>query len=303
MYQFCFNDCMPNTASENSLTECLQNTLKEYNEVKKSYPENVDGIVTSYRISQFLLNANNFSLENCVASMTDKDLRTLAYRIFSKHPIEKYYAEINEDDLLQKDYTITVAGTNHTAINPVIVSSNNGVLFTLGLHNDLRKDVLRITSNTTATVDVNNLFGLDVNTTYIKDLIKQSITDKLGNFEKLLKMIGANSCSTRFKKSFDGLSSKVQLSILEHFEAAKKRKGVTPFFADKDLIKDVTPEKIPFKVYELRIFSPVAYRVYFYEAQAKTYLAMAEKKPADKKQDTHIDAATSIISQLLYLDQ
>lgn len=303
MYQFCFNDCIPNTASEHSLTQCFVETLKEYNDVKKEYPEEVDGIVTSVSINDFILNAQlNYNLATCVSAMPDKDLRTLAYRIFTKHPIEKHYAEINEEDLLQNDYTINIDGTNHTAINPVIVSVNNGVLFTLGLHQDLRKDVLKIISNTEATVDVNNLFGLAENTTYIKEIIKQSTIDKLENFEKLLAIIGTNTYSPRFKKSFDGLSSQVQESILEHFEAAKARNGVTPFFADNDLIKDVSQEGIAFRVFELRIFKPVPFRVYFYEGQTRTYLAMVEKKPADKKQDNHIDAATSIISQMRLME-
>lgn len=303
MYQFCFNDCIPNTASEHSFTQCFVETLKEYNDVKKEYPEEVDGIVTSVSINDFILNAQlNYNLATCVSAMPDKDLRTLAYRIFTKHPIEKHYAEINEEDLLQNDYTINIDGTNHTAINPVIVSVNNGVLFTLGLHQDLRKDVLKIISNTEATVDVNNLFGLAENTTYIKEIIKQSTIDKLENFEKLLAIIGTNTYSPRFKKSFDGLSSQVQESILEHFEAAKARNGVTPFFADNDLIKDVSQEGIAFRVFELRIFKPVPFRVYFYEGQTRTYLAMVEKKPADKKQDNHIDAATSIISQIRLME-
>jgi hypothetical protein len=303
MYQFCFNDCIPNTASEHSLTQCLVETLKEYNEVKKEYPEDVDGIVTSVSINDFILNAQlNYNLATCVSAMPDKDLRTLAYRIFTKHPIENYYAEIDEEDLLRKDYTITIAGTNHTAINPVIVSVNNGVLFTLGLHQDLRKDVLQASSKANATVDINNLFGHAVNTTFIKALIKQSLTDKLENFEKLLAIIGTNSYSPRFKKSFDGLSSQVQQSILEHFEAAKNRNGITPFFSDNDLVKDVSPIGIAFRVFELRVFKPVPFRVYFYERQTRTYLAMVEKKPAEKKQDNHIDAATSIISQMILME-
>ncbi len=303
MYQFCFNNCIPNTASEHSLTQCLVDTLKEYNDVKKEYPDEVDGIVTSVSINDFILNAQlNYNLATCVSAMPDKDLRTFAYRIFTKHPIEKHYAEINEEDLLQNDYQLNIDGTNHTAINPVIVSVNNGVLFTLGLHQDLRKDVLNIISNTEATVDVNNLFGLAENTTYIKEIIKQSTIDKLENFEKLLAIIGNNTYSPRFKKSFDGLSSQVQESILEHFEAAKARNGITPFFADNDLVKDVSEQGIAFRVFELRIFKPVPFRVYFYEGQTRTYLAMVEKKPADKKQDNHIDAATSIISQMRLME-
>lgn len=303
MYQFCFNDCIPNTANEHSLTQSLMETLKEYNSVKKEYSDEVDGIVTALSINDFILNTQlNYRLSTCVAGMPDKDLRTFAYRVFTKYPIEKYYAQIDEVDLLQKDYTITIAGTSHTAFNPVIISENNGVLFTLGLHQDLRKNILTISSIANTTVDVNNLFGHDVNTTYIKGIIKQSLTDKLENFEKLLAIIGNNSYSPRFKKSFDGLSLQVQQSILEHFEAAKKRNGVTPFFSDNDLVKDVSQDGLAFRVFELRIFKPVPFRVYFYEGQTRTYLAMVEKKPADKKQDNHIDAATSIISQMRLME-
>ncbi len=304
MYQFCFNDCIPKTESQYSLTQCLVATLKEYISVKREYPEEVDGIVTSVSANDIILNTLlNYDLASCISGITDKDLRTIAYRTFSKHPIENYYFEIDEDDLLLKDYTITIAGANHSAIYPVIVSVNNGILFTLGLHPDLQRNVLTINSNTNSTVDVNNLYGHSVNTTFIKELINQSLTDKLENFEKLLDIIGANSYSDRFKKSFDGLSSQVQQSIIDHFKAARDRNGITPFFADNDLVKDVSSEGIYFRVYELRIFKPVPFRVYFYEGKMKTYLAVVEKKPADKKQDNHINAAASIISQMLIVER
>jgi hypothetical protein len=304
MYQFCFNDCIPDTASEHSLRQCLIDTLQQYNEVKKEYPNEVDGVVTSVSIHDFILNAQlNYSLASCVSGIPDKDLRTIAYRIFTKYPIDKHYSDIDDEDLLQNDYAITIGGTKHVAFNPVITSLNNGVLFTLGLHQDLRKNVLTVGSNTNATVDVNNLFGLDINTTYVKDLIKQSTIGKPENFQRLLEIIGDHTISPRFKKSFDRLSSQVQIAILEHFEAAKNRNGITPFFSDNDLVKDVSQQGIAFRVFELRIFQPVPFRVYFYEAQNKIYLAMVEKKPSDKKQDSHIDSATSIISQMLLMQK
>jgi hypothetical protein len=303
MFDFFFNDCIPNNYSKLSLTQCLEQTLSEYNDIKKSYPTEVDGIITSTSILNFIVNQENYSLADCIASMSNKDLRTLAYRIFLKYPIEKYSSKINEDELLAKEYSITVSGTIHTAINPVIVSFNNGVLFTLGLHNDLRKDILTISSNTTATVNVNNLFGLEINTTYIKNLVKQSLTKKLGNFDKFLDLIGANTYSSRFASGFEDASSQVQVSILEHVEAAINRNGSSKFFADGTLIKDVTPEKFDFRVLELRIFSPVAYRIYFYEAADKTYLALIEKKPADKKQSIHITASASTIKQMILLEK
>lgn len=303
MLVFFFNDCIPNTYDKFSLTQCLEQTLREYNDIKKSYPTEVDGIITSNSILNFILNKENHSLADCIASMDNKDLRTLAYRIFLKYPIEKYSSEINEDELLTKEYSIRVSGTTHTAINPVIVSINNGILFTLGLHNDLRKDILTISSNTTATVDVNNLFGLEINTTYIKKIVKQSLTDKLGNFDKFLDLIGANTYSSRFASGFENTTLQVQASILEHVKAAINRNGSSIFFADGSLIKDVTPENFDFRIFELRIFSPVAYRVYFYEAVDKIYLALIEKKPANKKQSIHIAAAASTIKQMVLLEQ
>ncbi len=301
MYHFCFNDCIPNSASEHYLSQSLEQTLNEYSNVKKTYPTAVDGIITSISISNFKLNQKDCTLADCVALMSNKDLRTFAYRVFSKYPIEKYYAEINEDDLLAMDYSITVSGITHSAINPVIVSGNNGILFTLGLHDDLRKDILTLTSNSTAAVDVNNLFGLKINTNYIKFFIKNELAAKLGNFDKLLELLGTNTYSSRFASGFEDASLQTQISILKHIQDAIDRKGHSKLFADGDLIKDVTPEKFDFQVFELRLFSPVAYRVYFYETSDKIYLALIEKKPAPKKQSIHITAAASTIKQMILM--
>jgi hypothetical protein len=302
MFRFCFNDCIPNNVSEFSLIDCLTKTLKEYNSLWKSFPGNVDGIITPTSLTDFLLNINSFSLAACIAAMESKDLRIFAYRMFTKYPVVANYFIADEDNLIALDYTITIAAANYNAINSVIVSENGGVLFTLGLHEDLRKNVLVITTNTDATASVNNLYGETVNTTFISDLIEESIADTLDNYGKLLLMIGENSCSTRFKKGFEESSSIMQETILEHFQKAIDRNGASPFFSDGDLIKDITPDKCEHAVFELRIFKPVAYRVYFYERGDKTFLALIEKKPAQKKQDNHIDAATSIINELLMLD-
>jgi hypothetical protein len=299
MFHFYFNDCIPNTANEYSLINCLIRTLQEYNSVKKDFFDDVDGIVTSSSIDKLILNRNDsYSLSTCVAAIPDKSFRTLAYTLFTKYPIEKYFSDIDEEDLLKNDYTLTIDKYCHSAINAVIVSMNNGILFTLPLHQDLQKNTLTINSNLTTTIDVNNLYGDRTNTIYIKDLIKNASLSNLSNFDQLLQIIGDNSYSERFKKSFECLSTQVQESIIHRFEAAKSRNGITPFYADDDIIKDVTGHGIRFKIFELRVFKPVPFRVYFSETPNKTYLAMIEKKPADKKQDIHIDNATSIISQM-----
>lgn len=301
MYQFCFNDCIPKKFDKYTLAVSLRNTLIEYKEVKKKYPEDIDGIITSHPLSEFNLNEDGFSLSDCIASM-DKELRIFAYSIFRKYPIQNYFDTINEDNLLKETYTITIAGSSFTAINLVIVSENNGILFTLGLHEDLKKNVLTVSLNTNKIIHINNLFGAKSNTYFIQNLIESSIKNKLGNFEKLLSLLETSSYSSRFYAGFQNIPINVQISILEHVQKAISRRGSSKLFADGSLIKDVTPEKFNYRVFELRIFTPVPLRIYFYEATTKTYLALIEKKPPHKKQDNHINAATSIIEQLILLE-
>lgn len=106
--------------------------------------------------------------------------------------------------------------------------------------------------------------------------------------------------SGRFKKGFEAASVQIQDAIIEHFLAAKNRKGTSLFYADGSLIKDVTSEKeTKLNVFELRIFDPAAYRVYFYETAETVYLAMIEPKPAKKSQSAHIQTAHDIIRELL----
>ena len=56
------------------------------------------------------------------------------------------------------------------------------------------------------------------------------------------------------------------------------------------------------KVNELRIFSPVAIRMYFFETGTKVYLASINKKPQNKVQSGDILNALSIIKELIILN-
>lgn len=299
MFRFYFNDCIPENGTLFALTNLLSKTLLEYSLLWKSFSENIDGVITYSSPSDYYLNTDGASLYKCIAALDNKDLRAFAYRIFTKFPVEAHYFITDEDSLLAFDYKITIAGVNFNAINLVIVAENDGALFTLGLHDDLRKDILNIASNSKIKINVNNLFGERENTNFIEGLIKSSITSTLDNFGKLTTLVGNNVYSTRFKKGFEDSSSVMQKIIIEHFHDAIKRNGTSPLFADAKLIKDVTPEKCEFRVFELRIFNPIAYRIYFYERGDNTFLALIEKKPQPKKQDNHINAAVSIISELL----
>jgi hypothetical protein len=301
MPHVCFNDCFSGEFSKHLILESLIDSLEEYKDLKQSYPEEIQGIVTSQPISVVNLSNHQYSIYDLVSSITDKDLRNFGYKVFTKYPVDNFFDVSDEEDLLAKEYVTSVAGVQHSAINHVIVYRNEGVMFSLGVHDDLRVNVLSISSNSDLVISVTNLFGLDSNTQYVKNLLEKSKFERLENFERFLSVVGENVFSARFKRSFELLPSNVQISIIEHFERAIRRNGASPLFSDGDLIKDVTPENAKYRLYELRIFDPVAMRVYFYETTEKIYLALVERKPQPKKQNSDINAAYSIIKQWILM--
>jgi len=299
MYKFCFNDCIPKNAVKYDLVACLSNTLREYNSVLKKFPKDIEGIITANETNSILLNNDNFTLFDCISKL-DHSTKRIAFNAFRKYPIEHNYENIDVDLLLAGEYVLHINNIKHNAINAKIVSINNGVLFSLGLHNDLRRNTLNIYDNQNDITIVNNLFGELANTEFIIQKINQSIVDKLGNYKKLLTLLDTCLVSDRFKNGFEGISAIMQVAIIDHFQSAIKRMGKTRFYPDGDLIKNVTPEKeLSINLFELRLFKPVAYRIYFYEEGSKVYLASVERKPASKVQDNDIKSAISTIKQLM----
>ncbi|MBI3233255.1 MAG: hypothetical protein HYZ42_04325 [Bacteroidetes bacterium] len=210
----------------------------------------------------------------------------------------------NIDSLIEAECFTKINNTPYNAINHVILNANDGVLFTLALHDHLKLNTLKVDCEKDKySINVNNLFGEKTNTEFVCDLIKKSIVSKRNNFEKLLALIGENIHSKRFLKGFESASEPVQEAIITHFQNAIDRNGASRFYADGILIKNVTPAKeTKIQVFELRLFDPVAYRVYFYETSNKVYLGLIEKKPQAKVQDNHIENAKAIIKELVQVN-
>ena len=302
MYHFYFNDGIPKDGNENTLITCLGNTLKEYNKLNQNFPTQITGILTTYDPNNIILNENNCTLAYCINNL-EHSLKRIGYTFFTKYPVENFL--IVNDDTIISDFHISINGVNYNAFHPKNIADNNGVLFSLALHDDIKSNYLNIINDKAITVAcVANLYGAVPNTNFISNLIEESIFEKLNSFEKLLSLFEKYVYKDRFKNSFEHVSKNVQDSIIQAFTVAINRKGKTKFFADGDLIKDVTPEReTKIKVFELRIFNPVAYRVYFYEDKTKVYLASIEQKPATKVQNKDIINACSAIKELLLLNK
>lgn len=305
MFVFCFNDCIPQNHSDAVADRCLNNSLREYHKLKQKFPEEIDGIVTSHtpssvRVSQYS------SLHDCMSRIGDHELKRFAFSVFLRFPIEPYYIIDNETELIENNFCISVGGTNYDAIYPFVVFRNQGVLFSLGVHNDICQNQIPIFSNTANVADVYNLFGHCDNTEYILEIIRLSIYNRTDNLGKLLMLIGNNKVSERFQKYFRDYPINVQQAVIDHFAEAIKRNLYTRFYPDDKLIKDVTPDREPdIKVFELRIFEPVGCRIYFYETPDCVYLGSIERKPSKSGktlvQNSHIMTARNIIRELVAL--
>jgi len=302
MRLFCFNDCFPKDGSEHVLINCLCDSLIHYSQIKRRFPISVDGIITDNLPSRVVLNNSDFTLENCISQINHRELRIIAFSNFNKYPIDEKFLIQDEEELIKRNYSVRIGETEHNGLNAKIASENEGFLFSLAIHSDLKKNVLIISDDLNQSFEVANLFGEDSNTGYLSDQIERSLISQLDNFLKLKAIIGDCSHNTRFRKEFESLSVSTQNFLLKEIEFAINRNAKTRFYPDDKLIKNVTPENEKrIQVFELRIFSPVAVRMYFYESPTKIYFGCIEGKSKKKEQTGDILNAASIINELVLL--
>jgi hypothetical protein len=298
MYKFYFNDCLPHDRSKHEIVSCFEKTLPEYKVIRLKY-DVVDGIVTLKMPESIVLNEDGFTLKNCIEGLADRNLKRYAFAVFGKYPVEGHFLVRNENDLLENKYCVTINDIDYDALNIKLVQENTGFLFSMALHDDIKRDAILIKDKNDNEYFVANLYGEAENTVCIDRKIQELIAVQRSSFERLLQAAGKCCYNAQFKDAFNKLSESIQIAIIDCFRKARERKGLTPFYADGKLIKDVTPEKEQgIKIHELRIFSPVAYRLYFYEATDAVYLGTLEKKSAKKVQSNQIKTAAGIIKNL-----
>jgi putative component of toxin-antitoxin plasmid stabilization module len=141
------------------------------------------------------------------------------------------------------------------------------------------------TANDYCTSDINGFLGIDFYGQIITGHKKVVDLDSYSNwiqfyqtnFEQLTAFLGNSVITKNFEKSYASLSSDAQKSIKEEFEKAANRNLATRFYPDTKIVKDVSVSK-KCTVYELRVFQPVALRVYFNEIGETVYLASIEQK-------------------------
>lgn len=296
-----FNDITSfSTINNTDIIEALQNTLTEYRNLKKDFNELIDGIVTSDSLNTITLN-NQLTLAQSIPLLPSKADREYAYSLFIKYPIEKYFdveAALNNEH----EYYFCFDETRIDGLYLKILYDAKGIAFSLGVHSDLQKNFLKILSENT-TYELENLYGMQKNTEFLKEQLQNIQFEEKSNFDKLLSLFTNSKVSTKFENTFKKSPLVLQEQIIEGFATIIEYRKKSHLI-DETLLKDVTPEKEKkYTVKELKIRNPQAKRIYFYESQDTIYLASIENKPlkdnSTTQQSTHINNALSTIKELL----
>ncbi|MGV1020377.1 hypothetical protein ACTS9V_12260 [Empedobacter falsenii] len=302
MKYFVFNEIFPDNVSTIQFSKGLECTLKEYKTLKEIFNDSIEGIIIS-SIRENVVLKENYSLADTLKNIEDKDIRGYGYGVLTKYPVDSL---LSTDKLLEEgiEHLFLLDKIEKDALFLKLIYDEKGVSFTLNLHADLSKNTLSIYSKDKQNdYLVENLFGLEQNTQYIKELIEKEEQSKLGNFEKLMNILNQPVYSNKFELAFKKESKEVQDSIIEGFEIFldnNKKEIIT----SETLIKDVTPPKeLQFCIKELKTRDPRAKRLYFSIVEEKYYLASLEDKPLkDRKtreQNTHIKNARSKLKEWL----
>ncbi|MEI7587595.1 hypothetical protein [Runella sp.] len=301
MHRFYFNDALPSNNDLYGFVALLSNTILEFNSLQKTQLTIAPMVVTA-KLPAAMTVCGEYSLKDAIQNIENKDLKSIAFSIFDKgYPIHEYFHEDESwiEDILRLEYKVKHGEEVIDATNLAIVAKNQGLLFSVPLHTSQAVNTVTLqTEVENASLSLVNLFGNKSNTDFVSSHILAIDAASRNKLEQLKHTIGPNSFNNTFEKGFSALALAEQESVLVHFERAKARNQKTPFGSDGSLIKDVTPENSKFKVLELRIFSPTALRVYFYEEPGKIYLASIEHK-SNADQNNDIKKAEKVIQRLL----
>jgi len=300
MQYFYFNECFPLEDGIHTVIKQFAVTLNEFNTLLKKEIGIDQAIITEKLPSDISLGAA-INLQTVIQNIPNLELRNLAFSLFIKYPIHGHFnlADDISNDLLEKDYSLSVGGNSYDALNLAITYHGSGFLFTTATHKDLKKNQLRCTSTLDdSVIDVENLFGEENNTTYIEDRIRSREIASKSLWDQLLATLGKCHYNNSFKRDFEGLRDVEKESVITAFNDAIDRKLSSRFYPDTKHIADVTPQKAKQVVYELRIYTPTAIRVYFMEKENVVYIAKIGVK-ANPNQSFDIKQSDSIINKLV----
>ncbi len=303
MYTFFFNsELLPHCKNLTLFNIYFSQVLIAYNRLIDNEKLNIEkGIITEKMPTE--LSLGEFSLAEAIDSLKEPTLRRIAYAYFIKHPIENF-CSIQEELLEQNYYFFLDAEKSIKVLYLAQIAHQKGLLFTVAISDFLKRNQLKLV-NENHSLFINNFYCEEKNSEskcnidFIEAYLQNELFSNSNLLEKIKILINAQF-SSKFEKEFESLSDDEKKSIFTLFERAKAIGLLSSVKYDDKIIKDVTPSntKDGIKVYELRVYAPIALRVYFSVNSEKIFIASLEKK-SNPNQNKDIKDAADILVKMI----
>lgn len=204
----------------------------------------------------FHTKGDNYDWSEYLEYISDPYTRGLAYRLLTtqnQYPVE-------EDELVNfSAYTVINNVRNNDPYGYISAFLSKGFLFTVPVFDEFKSDFLIFyRSDIGSSNKVDSFYG--ENSYYALQVLEERRIASLSFLEFLKEQINA-VWDKNFESAYNKLTLEQQKAIVDAFSEAKN----SSFKAQKKggPVKDVTTDKGKHKLYELKVFSPTAIRVYF----------------------------------------
>jgi putative component of toxin-antitoxin plasmid stabilization module len=298
---FYFNhESLPACTSEYDFKTKFADSFKAFIDLTEEDHLGIDIAIVTEELPSKMKVFGDMTLLDAMDGISDRKLKELAYKAFSKYPIDGFIPwEDYEDEL--DFWFMKVGGRDLAAFHNYVISEINETLFSIPFHSDLICDRLPLSkysshdvSNDTPVLkkaSVRNFYGSSTNYSAIQKELLGFQIDGLERFERVLALTGnseAQLFEPNFRREFEGLSEIEQDSIISYLNKAIDRSLQSKFYPDTKIIAETKGKDRLDSVCELRIYQPSVLRVYFREEDNKVYLAkIGGKTSGSQTKDIH----------------
>lgn len=296
MNHFYLNECLGGTFTCQELVAAFSKLILAFSSLaQKDYLHVCKGWVLEKEAGKIML--GGIRLIDIIQQLPSREIKRLFYSYTLNYPIGDFFAESDDDSLLQANYTFG----QEDATNIVIAGRNGGILLTLPVSDAVKKDDLTVKSEHPGFEDIKvpNLHGetvQNVNTTE-RRLLRRNYDKTPYGIDKLSYLAPHVIMSETFQKRFENAPSEHVKSIFERLDEILANNMLQPLHCNGTMISHVAEY-----VSELRVVNPVDIRIYFHECMDTIYFAKMSLKSeyvASNAQTEDIKEAEKLILQLM----
>jgi hypothetical protein len=266
-----FNDCLPLNLAVRLYSQALEKIARGFKRLHDNLSDcdNIlGGIITNSEKSQYILDGNKLTLEQCIKDIYDRDIRNLLVSWMSNYPENAFFKKSVDDvAILCEEFHMTYGVDKQNAINLILAKQNDAFLISLNLHELLGVNQVNV-QGTNQNVLVDNLYGEDdSNVEFITNVVRNTIEKDLDTSQQIEAILKNPIKHKAYDTEYSKLTSVEQKAILETWKDANAKHLLNPFKPDNIVVKKtegpVKQESLIGPVYELRVRKPREIRVYF----------------------------------------